>query len=197
LLDLVPDLDVLSLSAERLGPPIEREIDDTVVMDLMIHDVDILLSLVAADVDSLQATGTEDGRYATGTVGFTDGTVARLTASRITQRKTRRLTITARECVVEVDYIDQSVEIHRNSVPEYVQQNGDIRYRHESVVERPVVQQGEPLKNELRSFLRCVTSRERPMVSAEDGIRALEMTARIDDLAFGDGPSSRTREVEV
>lgn len=184
LLELIPEFEVIAVTAERLGPPIEREIEDTVVVDLMIHDLDVLLALVTSDLRSLQAMGSENGRYATAALSFEDGMVAQLTASRVTQRKTRRLTITARECVVDIDYIDQSVEIHRHSVPEYVERGGDMRYRHESIVERPVVNNGEPLKNELRAFVESVRTGNPPEVTVDDALQALELTHRIDECAF-------------
>lgn len=187
--EVVSELEVLAVSAKRLGPPIEREIDDTVILDLMIHDIDVVLSVLGDEPEGTAATGIESGRYATATLDFDDDTVARLTASRVTQRKQRRLTVTARECVVDVDYIDQTVAVRYDSTPEYIERDGDVRYRHESVVERPVVENGEPLEAELASFLRSVRTDEPPEVTARDGITALEVAREIDDLAFGGGDS--------
>ncbi|WP_367996725.1 Gfo/Idh/MocA family oxidoreductase [Haloferax volcanii] len=183
LMDIVPGLDVLSITAERLGPPPERTIDDSAVLDLMIHDLDIVLSLVDSDPVDVHSAGVRDNRHATATIEFDCGTIANLTASRLTQRKVRRLVVTAEECVVEVDYMDQSVEIHRQSVPEYIENNGDIKYRHESIVERPTVNRGEPLKNELESFVDAVATDSTPVVTVEDGLAALELARTIDDTA--------------
>lgn len=190
LADLVPDLDLIAVSARRLGPPIDREVDDTVIMDLMIHDVDILLSLVDSDVREVSAVGTRGTRYGTATVEFDSGVVGRLTASRVTQQKVRELTLTAADCRVIVDYIDQTVEIHRQSLPEFVRDEGDVRYRHESVVEQVTVDRHEPLKAELSSFLSAARTGEEPVVSGEDGLRALELTRTIDRLAQ-DGATPR------
>ena len=182
--EIVADLDVIAIEAQRLGPPPEgRSVDDSAVMDLMIHDIDVLLSLVDDDVATVAAQGARNNRYASASVAFEDGIVANLTASRVTQEKVRRLAITAADCRVNVDYTDQTVEIHRNSMPEYIEENGDLRYRHESIVERPTVENGEPLKNELRAFVRAATSDATPVVTGEDGLRVLELAERIDDLA--------------
>jgi len=108
-----------------------------------------------------------------------------VTASRVTQKKVRKLTVTARECLVEVDYLEQSVLIHRDSYPEYLTDDGQSRYRHESVVERPRVDTGEPLRNELESFVEAVRTGTEPEVTAEDGIQALETVQLIDRLAMG------------
>ena len=181
--DIIGDLEVLAIEAERLGPPVDRTARDGVTLDLMIHDVDVIHSLLSGEEPtSIAATGTEDGQYATAAMQYDDGVVATVTASRITQKKVRHLTITARECLVEVDYLDQTVLIHRESYPEYVIDDGQNRYRHESVVERPRVQNREPLRCELESFVEAVRTGTTPEVTAEDGIRALETVQTIDRL---------------
>jgi len=182
-LDVVEDLNVIAIDAHRLGPPVDRSISDSVVLDLMIHDLDVALAMTDRPVSDVAATGTEDGEYATSTVRFDDGVVSQFTASRVTQQKVRTLSITAEECRVVVDYADQSVRVHRRSVPEYVQQNGDVRFRHESLVERPAVDSGEPLDREIASFLTAVREGERPVVTAEDGLRALRLARDLDALA--------------
>ncbi|WP_232702073.1 Gfo/Idh/MocA family protein [Halobacterium wangiae] len=182
LANIVPNLDVMAVTAERLGPPLDREMESNVVFDLMIHDIDIIRSILGDDPVSVTASGTAAGDYATATCSFDDGAVASLTASRVTQQKVRRLAVTARECRVTVDYTDQSVEIHRSSTPEYVAADGDIRHRTESVVERPLVENGEPLKHELSAFAEAVREGTEPVVTAEDGVRAVELATRIDDL---------------
>lgn len=182
--DIIDDLEVLAIEAERLGPPVDRTARDGVTLDLMIHDVDVIHSLLGGEEPtSIAATGAEDGQYATATMQYDDGVVATVTASRITQKKVRRLTITARECLVEVDYLDQTVLIHRESYPEYVIDDGQNHYRHESVIERPRVQNREPLRCELESFVDAVRTGVTPAVTAADGIRALETVQTIDRLA--------------
>ena len=188
--EVVENLDVLAVDAERLGPPLDRDLGSNVVHDLMIHDLDVVCALLRDTPDSVTAAGGHDGQYATATCTFSDGVVASFTASRVTQQKVRRLAITARECQVLVDYTDQSVEIHRSSAPEYVAGNGGFRHRTESVVERPMVDNGEPLAHELSAFLEAIRDGTEPVVTAEDGLRALELATRVDDLA-----NRRTAEV--
>jgi len=182
--NIVEDLNVLALNAERLGPPPNRSINDSAVIDLMIHDIDIVLSLVDDEPESVMSAGIQSNRYGTATVDFESETVATLTASRLTQRKVRKLEITAEECVVEVDYTDQIVEIHRQSIPSYVEESEGVRYRHESVIERPRVPSAEPLKSELESFLDAVQTGATPEVSLEDGLRALELACTVEEKAL-------------
>lgn len=180
--DIVQDLDIIAIDAERLGPPIDRSLGTGVVFDLMIHDLDVVGALHGGDVVSLNATGTPDGEYATASCEFDDGVVATFIASRVTQQKVRRLGITAESCRISVDYMNQTVAIHRGAVPEYVQTNGDIRHRTESVEERPFVENGEPLKAELASFVDTIRTGATPEVTAADGLRAVELATRIEEL---------------
>ncbi|MFC7071758.1 Gfo/Idh/MocA family oxidoreductase [Halovenus rubra] len=193
LMDIVPDLNVISVKAERLGPQPDRTIEDSAVTDLMIHDIDVIRALLEAPVTEVLATGNAGGRYATATVEFKSGVIGRLTASRVTQRKVRELTITAEECYVTVDYIDQTVQIHRQSVPEYIAEDGGVRYKHESIVENPAVDTGEPLKNELESFIESVRTGHDPRVTGEDGLKSLKLVKEINRKAFG----SPYKHVEV
>lgn len=191
--ELIDDLEVISLEAERLGPPLERTSLGNVVSDLMVHDIDIARAILDGQPDAMTAMGTDDGQYATATLQY-DDVVASLTASRVTQKKVRRLTVTARECLLEVDYLQQSVLIHRNSYPEYVVDDGKRRYRHESVIERPRVDNGEPLRHELEAFLEAVRTDSEPVVTAEDGIAALETVQTISALVDEETPK---REVQA
>ncbi|WP_256391975.1 Gfo/Idh/MocA family protein [Natronoarchaeum rubrum] len=179
--ELVDDLDVFAVSAERLGPPLDRDIGDSVVTDLMIHDLDVVLDTFGGSVQSVAATGRDDGSYAVANAEFDSGVVARFAASRVTQEKVRELTISARDCRVKADFIDQTIEIHRSSSPEFVRGDGNVRHRHENVVERVTVERREPLKNELRSFVEAAATNTEPVVSGEDGLRALELTETIAD----------------
>lgn len=183
LTDVLADLDVIAIDARRLGPPIDRDVDRSVAFDLMIHDIDILLSLLGTDPQSISAVGCRDNRHVTTTLQFGDGVVGTLTASRLTQQKVRECWITTSECLVVVDYIEQTVRIHRHSLPEYVESAGGVRYRHESITERPTVENGEPLKHELSSFTKAVKNGTEPVVTGVDGLRALELVRQIDTLA--------------
>jgi predicted dehydrogenase len=178
-----PAFDIIALEATRVGPPVDRSIDDSVVLDLMIHDIDVVLSLVDDDLAFIQAGSASDMQFVTATLTFENGVVASLTASRVTQQKVRELNLTATDCRVNVDYTAQSVEIHRRSYPEYVTSDGDVRHRHESIIEQPTVDNGEPLKAELASFVEAVDTRQEPVVTGDDGVRALEVARAIEQQA--------------
>ncbi|WP_459192004.1 Gfo/Idh/MocA family protein [Halosimplex sp. J119] len=178
--DVMVEVDPIAFSARRQGPPVDRDTVDSVVFDLMIHDIDIVCSLTDEPVVDVSAAGAAAGDHVVAQLEFADGIVASLTASRVTQRRIRDLGVTADDCHVDVDYMDQSVEIHRHSLPEYVASDGDVRYRHESVIERPTVENGEPLKIELSSFAESVADGSEPRTTGEDGIRAAEIAAWVE-----------------
>ncbi|WP_049899983.1 Gfo/Idh/MocA family protein [Halococcus agarilyticus] len=193
--DILDGREIIAVDARRLGSPREREIKDGAVMDLMIHDIDVTLSLVDDDLDLVNAVGTQGGRYVDAQLRFDDGIVASLTASRVTQRKVRELTITTRDSWIVVDYIDRSIEIHRQSAERY-EPSDDARHTkfhsqvwrrgiesNEGIIEQPMVGGGEPLKKELAAFVDCVETGDEPVVTAADGLRALEVARTIDRLA--------------
>ena len=179
--EFVDDLDLIGVDARRLGPPVDegRGVDDGVVLDLMTHDLDIVRSLVDSPVENVTAAGSPDEKYVTATLAFENDVVGSLTASRVTQRKVRELSLTAADCQVTLDYIDRSVRIHRRTRPEFFVNDGDLRYRSEQVVERPTVDNGEPLKNELRAFVDAVREGSDPVVPGDDGVAALTLARQV------------------
>jgi len=173
--DYVADLDVIGVRTERLNPPVARDIRDSAVMDLMIHDIDVILSLVDSPVVGVNAIGARENRHALAEFEFENGVIGHLTASRLTQDRVRRLTVTAEECLVRVDYDEQSVSVHRQ---------GDDGSSTQTLVERLAVEAGEPLRAELASFAEAVRTGSDPVVSGEDGLRVVEYAREIDEMAM-------------
>ena len=184
LAEILQDVSILSIRAHRLGPQPDRYINDSAVFDLMIHDLDIVQWLLGESPVAVHGVGVDENRHASAMLEFRSGAMASLTASRKTQRRVRTLEIIADECYIELDYQDQSIEIHRDSVPEYVESNGDVRFVHESIVERPRIETEEPLRCELAAFVDAVEKHRTPEVTLEDGIDALELVADIEQRAL-------------
>ena len=178
--DFVGDLDIVSIRTERLGPSPDRSIEDSAVLDLMIHDIDIVLSLLGETPETVSAAGVRQNRHASATLTFGSDVIAELTASRLTQEKVRKLEVIATDCLVRVDYLDRDIEIHRQSRPEYITTDYDVRFRHESIIERPMVDSTEPLVNELSAFVDSVRNRSAPEVTGEDALQALQLAKQID-----------------
>ncbi len=178
--------DVIHIHADRLSPYSPR-VQEGVVLDLMIHDLDIVRRISGAPVASVQAmarpTRSDQEDVATAILAFENGVTATLTASRIAQQKIRRLEITERDAFVVADLLRQDVTVHRVSHDEYVSSDG-ARYRQSGVIEIPFLERrGEPLALELEHFLDCVRKTCEPRVSGEDGLATLELALEVIEAA--------------
>lgn len=160
----------LFFEVHRLGIFSPRSLDVDVVFDVMIHDLDILLSLVASPVADLRAVGipvlTDKVDIAHARIEFESGCVANLTASRVSTERVRKLRFFQAHEYVSVDYTRQDV-VRVRVVGEGAQPAIDF--------EKVPTQPEEPLKAELRSFLAAVRDRTTPLVDGEAGRRALEL----------------------
>lgn len=166
------------IESRRFGPFAERVSDVDVILDLMIHDIDIVLSLVNSDIKSVTATGvsvmTPHNDIANAYIEFKSGCIANLTVSRMSMDRLRKISIYQPETHITLDYKDQDIIVHKRKwknvngkrVPEISDDKIDL------VKE-------EPLKAEVASFIKCVKTRKRPIVSGIEGRRALEIALTV------------------
>jgi predicted dehydrogenase len=183
---VVEDMEIVALAARRLSPFDTSNTDVDVVYDLMIHDLDLAVALLGSHVDGIQAFGRaarmDSADYVAANLSMAGGAIASLTASRLTEQKVRVLEVTALGAYIEADLLNKSIFIYRRTLPEYVQNNQrPLRYRQEGLVERIHIPTAEPLMLELEDFLRCIREGARPKVTAQDGLRAMELAASIRD----------------
>jgi predicted dehydrogenase len=154
------------IEVQRLGSFSARSLDIDVVLDLMIHDLDIILAMIKDEVNVIRASGihvlSEKIDIANARLEFKAGCVATLTASRVHQGKVRKLRIFEPTVYYSVDYIDQEVKVF----PLDGRQT-DIKTLR--------IQKEEPLKKELINFLDCVRAGKTSKVSGEEGLRALRL----------------------
>jgi predicted dehydrogenase len=178
------DQEIVAVESHRLGPFNDHLTDQNVVFDLLIHDLDVVESLVRGEVASVDAAGAQHQSdsldYATATMTYADGVVANLTASQITHAKVRNLIVTTTEAYVTLDYQRQEVVIQRVGSEETTPLFDGSGYRTERVTETPYIRSCEPLRNELKSFVDCVASRNEPRVDGSDGLRAVQRASEID-----------------
>jgi predicted dehydrogenase len=174
--------DVIHVAVERISPYSPR-ISDGVILDLMIHDLDLVRSIVGSEVVDVSATAravrsdTED--LASALLTFASGATATLTASRIGQNKIRTIEVTQSGSFVTVDLLRQDVTINRVDHSEYLSDQG-ARYRQTGVIEVPFLEhRGEPLHLELAGFVDCVRTGRPPRVPGADGLAALELAERV------------------
>ena len=156
--------------AERLGVFVPRSLDIDVLLDLMIHDLNLVLSLLREEVVEIRAVGvpalTDKVDITNVRLALANGAVANLTASRISQERVRKQRFFGSDFYYSVDTKEQEVK----------------GYRLAGGVIQPAgvnVEKQEPLRAELEAFLHCVQTRERPVVAGEDGLAAVELALRI------------------
>lgn len=161
------------IESERLSPFLGRGTDVDVTLDLMIHDVDIMLSLVSSPVKEIKAVGakvlTDKIDVAKAWLSFKNGCVALATVSRLSPDKQRRLKVFQKNSYISIDY--QSSEIRR-----YFRTEEGISFD----ITKP--ESKEPLKEELKDFINCIKERKRPKVSAAEGRDALKIVLEISDI---------------
>lgn len=172
------------IESRRLVPYNERIKDVGVVLDLMIHDVDIIMNIVNSPVVSVKASGgsvfSDFEDYASAILQFKNGCIATVTASRITQRKIRTLSISQEKSYIFLDYATQDIHIHRQASQAYLLTKEEIKYSQESFVEELFVHKENPLKHEHEHFYDCIVNGASSIVSSEADIRILEVTLEIE-----------------
>ncbi len=161
------------IEAQRLSPFLGRGTDVDVTLDLMIHDIDIILSLVNSDIIDLRVTGakvvTENIDIAHAWIEFENGCVAKAVTSRIGTEKVRQLKVFQQNSFLDLDYQSQKITYHKKR---------DDRLVKETL--RP--EEKEPLKEQLISFIESVSNRSKPLVSGREGKEALKVAFKISRL---------------
>ncbi|GHV42846.1 oxidoreductase [Synergistales bacterium] len=164
----------LFLESRRIGPFSPRVKDVGVVLDLMIHDIDIFLSLVPSEISRIAATGrrvlTEHEDIASAQFTFENGVMGHIMVSRVAETRMRQLDIMEQGRHITVNYETQDVRVHR-----CVRDNIGVT----EILEHPIFPKGEPLKLELAHFISCVREKRQPLVGIRDGKRALEVAIEV------------------
>lgn len=162
------------IECHRLAPFVERGTDVDVILDLMIHDLDVILSLVCADVQSVEAVGvpvlSESVDIANARLRFTSGCIANITASRVALKRERKIRIFQADTYVSVDYGEKHVRVCRRVIA-----NGAPSI----TVEEHALGEGDALFDEIEHFVHAVRTRQRPLVDGRTALRALEVAERI------------------
>ncbi len=183
---VIANEEVVVLEARRHSPHADRANDVSVVLDLMIHDIDLVLELANSSVIKLAAVGGRSGKgqgpldYVNATIGFSNGVIASLAASKMTHRKIRSLSAHCKESLVETDFLNHNIHIHRRAHEWYSADHGELLYRNDGFVEEVNTTSIEPLYAELEHFLQCVRGIETPAVDGLQASRALRLADLIE-----------------
>jgi predicted dehydrogenase len=154
------------IEVQRLGSFSARSLDIDVVLDLMIHDLDIIMALIKDEVKVIRSSGihvlSDKIDIANARLEFASGCIATLTASRVHQGKVRKLRIFEPTSYYSIDYIDQEVKVFPL----------DGR---QTDIKTLKIKKEEPLKKELQNFFRCIIDGKKRKVTGEEGLRALRL----------------------
>ena len=184
LIKVVANEEVVVLEARRHSPHADRANDVSVVLDLMIHDLDLVLELASAAVIRLAAVGGRSSGgpldYVNATLGFSNGVIASLSASKMSHRKIRSLSAHCKGSLVETDFLNHSLNIHRRAHEWYSADHGELLYRNDGFIEEVSTTSIEPLYAELEHFLQCVRGKETPAVDGKQASRALRLADLIE-----------------
>ncbi len=167
------------IESHRLAPFNPRGADVNVILDLMIHDIDIILEMVRSPVKRIDANGvsvlSSDIDIANVRIQFDNGCVANVTASRASVKTERKMRLFQHDSYIAIDFQNKRLDIHRKG-------NGE-QYPGIPAIEseRRTFDQGDALMSEIRAFLHAASTGERPLVSGADGLRALETALIISE----------------
>jgi predicted dehydrogenase len=163
-----------------------RGTDVSVIHDLMIHDIDLVLSVVDSDIEKVEAIGvpvfTPRVDIANARIAFHDGTIASLTASRVSVERLRKLRFFQEDAYISVDFIKRDTKIYRRKLDgSALPVEAGPKLGMEDLVEIvvPPVPEEEPLMLEIEDFLKSVAGEKEPQVPGEAGVRALEVVSLI------------------
>jgi predicted dehydrogenase len=178
------------MECQRLAPYKERGTDVNVVLDLMIHDIDLVQSLAASEIVSIDAIGSPvfsgEIDIANARIRFANGCVANTTASRVSLKTERKLRIFEDAAYISLDLQQKILTLirKRDAAPT----PGQLPV----TIEEANLEQGDALMSEIESFLDCIRNERRPVVSGEDGLRALETAIRITEQVHANLEAQRT-----
>ncbi len=162
----------------RIAPFKTRGTDVNVVLDLMIHDIDIIQHLIKSPIKRIDSIGapvfTEEEDIANARIQFENGCVANVTASRISLKSDRRMRIFQSDAYITLDFQSKKVAVFRKGEGEMFPGIPNV------TIDQQELDQGDVLKTEIKSFLASVAGHTEPVVTGEDGRRALETALRIN-----------------
>ncbi len=181
------DINPMFVESHRLAQFNPRGTDVAVVLDLMIHDIDIILSFVKSPVTRIEANGvavvSDSLDIANARIQFGNGCVANVTASRISQKKMRKMRMFQKDAYLSVDFSEKHAEVFRLVGDDERSAKGALmlgqiesaKHKRNILFEQPKVEEVNSLKHELELFLRAIDTNTQPPVTGEDGKRALEV----------------------
>jgi len=171
------------IESHRMGPFSPRVQKDSVVLDLMIHDLDIILNLVNAPVKTVNVEGkkvhTDSCDIAVVQLGFENGVIANIVSSRASQIKKRTMAIHQKNTFIQLDFTTQDISIHRHGSSSVQVGSDQLKYKQEATIEHLFVYKDNPLKLEVEHFAAAIKAGNN-LVNPEQDLTALALTFEIE-----------------
>ena len=172
------------IECHRMGPFVSRVQKDSVVLDLMIHDIDLVLGIVNSPVKKISAHGTkvhsDSCDIASVTISFENGTIASIISSRASQIKKRSMTVHQKNEYINLDFATQDLSIHRHTSSSVHVGSDQLKYRQEATIEHVFVYKDNPLKLEVEHFVNAIKTGT-DLIGHQD-LTALQVTFDIEKI---------------
>jgi predicted dehydrogenase len=173
------------VESHRLAPFKQRGTDVSVVLDLMIHDIDLIQELVGRPIESIDAVGAQvfsgEIDIVNARIRFEGGCVANTTASRVSLKQERKIRIFQDDAYLSIDMQQKILTVIRKKDAAPVESPAQVSIEEESF------EQGDALRDEIAAFLKAIRDKTPPVVTGEDGLRALQTALKIAELVTGKG----------
>lgn len=174
------------VDSRRMGPFNPNFRSDSIILDLMIHDIDIIINLIGSQVKEIQAMGnpvyTSLADFASVNLAFENNAVAHLYVSRISQSKERIMSIHEDNALIVLDFTSQDINIYRHGQTQQIMGDKEMRYKNEFIQERLFVYKDNPLKSEINHFIDCITGKTVRTVTVEHDLMSLKVALKTDEL---------------
>ena len=172
------------IECHRIGPFAARVQKDSVILDLMIHDIDLVLNIINSEIEEsnivFKKIKSDLADIAVAQIKFKNGTLANITSSRASQIKERTMSIHQKDAYIKLDFTTQDIFIHRHTSDSVIIGNNQLQYKQEAMIERLFVFKDNPLKQEIEYFANSVKSGKQ-VNNAKNDLMALELTLKLDN----------------
>lgn len=180
-------LNPLFIEVHRLAQFNPRGTEVSVILDLMIHDIDIILSIVKSDVKNISASGvavlTDTPDIANVRIEFNNGCVANLTSSRISMKKMRKIRLFQKDAYIGIDFLEKTTEIIKLKKPDEEDAFSFDIETHQGPktisISTPIIEPVNAIQSELKSFVEAILNNTTPVVNEMDGFLAMEVAHQI------------------